>query len=80
MNFDHSSKVKELMAKLTVFMDQEIYPLEEKYHDLVANNSDRWQTPELMEELKAKAKSQGLWNLFRICAFMRNNGTCAMEF
>lgn len=64
MNFDHSSKVKELMAKLTVFMDQEIYPLEDKYHDLVANNSDRWQTPELMEALKAKAKAQGLWNLF----------------
>ena len=64
MNFDHSSKVKELMAKLTVFMDQEIYPLEDTYHDLVANNSDRWQTPELMQELKAKAKAQGLWNLF----------------
>lgn len=64
MNFDHSSKVQELMAKLTVFMDQEIYPLEDKYHDLVENNSDRWQTPELMQELKAKAKAQGLWNLF----------------
>lgn len=64
MNFDHSNEVQELMAKLSAFMDKEIYPLEDTYHDLVANNSDRWQTPEIMQELKAKAKAQGLWNLF----------------
>jgi acyl-CoA dehydrogenase len=64
MNFDHSNKVQDLVAKLSAFMDKEIYPVENKYHDLVANNSDMWQTPELMQELKAKAKAQGLWNLF----------------
>lgn len=64
MNFDHSPKVTELLTKLSTFMDKEIYPLEHTYHDAVHNNSDRWQTPELMDELKAKAKKAGLWNLF----------------
>ncbi|MFT6268408.1 MAG: acyl-CoA dehydrogenase [Alphaproteobacteria bacterium] len=64
MNFDHSSKVQELMEKLSTFMDEEIYPIENQYHDLVANSTDRWQTPEIMQSLKAKAKAQGLWNLF----------------
>lgn len=64
MNFDHSVKVQDLISKLSTFMDNEIYPLEQKYLDLVANNSDIWQTPELMEDLKTKAKEQGLWNLF----------------
>ncbi|MFT4654337.1 MAG: acyl-CoA dehydrogenase [Patiriisocius sp.] len=64
MNFEHSSKVQDLMAKLSTFMDQEIYPIEQQYHDLVANSTDRWQTPEIMQTLKAKAKAQGLWNLF----------------
>jgi acyl-CoA dehydrogenase len=64
MNFDHSPKVQELMTKLSAFMDKEIYPIESEYHDLVANNTDRWQTPAIMEGLKTKAKAQGLWNLF----------------
>jgi acyl-CoA dehydrogenase len=64
MNFDHSSKVQELMAKLSTFMDQEIYPIEAHYHDLVSGNDDRWQTPAVMQTLKEKAKAQGLWNLF----------------
>ena len=64
MNFDHSSKVNTLMAKLSAFMEQEIYPIEADYHNAVMNSPDRWQTPQLMENLKQKAKDQGLWNLF----------------
>lgn len=64
MDFDHSEKTQALMQKLTDFMHQEIYPLEDEYHQLVANNEDPWQTPELMQTLKGKAKAQGLWNLF----------------
>ena len=52
------------MQKLSEFMQQEIYPREDEYHQLVINNEDPWQTPELMQTLKAKAKAQGLWNLF----------------
>lgn len=64
MNFDHSEKVQSLMQKLSDFMDTEIYPREDEYHSLVMNNTNKWQTPALMHELKAKAKEQGLWNLF----------------
>ncbi len=64
MDFDHSEKTQALMQKLTDFMHQEIYPIEDEYHQLVANNDDPWKTPALMQTLKEKAKAQGLWNLF----------------
>lgn len=64
MNFDHSEKVKELTEKLTQFMETNIYPIEQEYHLLVMNNSNKWETPSLMHKLKEKARQQGLWNLF----------------
>tara|TARA_R110000744_G_scaffold86939_3_gene169915 strand:- start:1252 stop:2460 length:1209 start_codon:yes stop_codon:yes gene_type:complete len=62
MDFEYSDKVKELMARVTVFMDEHIYPVEAQMHQQVAENP--WSTPPLMEALKAKAKAQDLWNLF----------------
>lgn len=62
MDFEYSDKVKELIARVTVFMDEHVYPVEVLMHEQVAENP--WSTPPLMEELKAKAKAQGLWNLF----------------
>ena len=62
MDFEYSDKVKELIARVTVFMDEHVYPVEALMHEQVAENP--WSTPPLMEELKAKAKAQGLWNLF----------------
>ncbi|MGB3725602.1 MAG: acyl-CoA dehydrogenase family protein [Glaciecola sp.] len=64
MDFDHSAKTKELMDKLSAFMEQEIYPVEHHYHALISQSDDMWKTPQLMHDLKAKAKAQGLWNLF----------------
>ncbi|HUN53383.1 MAG TPA: acyl-CoA dehydrogenase family protein, partial [Candidatus Sulfotelmatobacter sp.] len=63
MHFEHSDKVKALQAKLQGFMDQHIYPNEQRYHAEVAEG-DRWQPTRLIEELKAKAREAGLWNLF----------------
>jgi acyl-CoA dehydrogenase len=63
MEFEYSDKVKALQAKLGAFMDQHIYPNEQRYKDEVAAG-DPWQPTKIMEELKVKAKAEGLWNLF----------------
>ena len=63
MDFEYSQKTKDLMARLNAFMDQHVYPNEQKFHEEVAQG-DRWQPTRIMEDLKAKAKEAGLWNLF----------------
>ena len=62
MNFDHSSKVKDLQQRLVAFMDEHIYPNEARYHHEIDQN--RWQPVKVIEELKPKARAAGLWNLF----------------
>lgn len=62
MDFNHSDKVQALLAQLSSFMDEHIYPAEALFHQQVAAN--RWTTPPIMQSLKAKAKAEGLWNLF----------------
>ncbi|WP_286267808.1 acyl-CoA dehydrogenase family protein [Thalassotalea atypica] len=62
MNFEYSDKVKDLLTRVCAFMDEYVYPNEQAMHEQVAN--DPWNTPPLMQELKAIAKEQGLWNLF----------------
>ncbi|MGI8989700.1 MAG: acyl-CoA dehydrogenase [Bryobacteraceae bacterium] len=63
MNFDHSPKVKELQARLLGFMDEHIYPNEKRFHERIARG-DRWKPSPVIEELKPKARTAGLWNLF----------------
>src|SRR5215472_5213784 len=63
MDFEPSAKVKELQKRLQQFMDEHIYPGESTYWEQV-NAADRWRTPPIMEEWKAKARAAGLWNLF----------------
>lgn len=62
MNFEYSEKVKTLQAKLLHFMEQHIYPIENEYREFTSKN--RWQLFPGMEPLKARAKAEGLWNLF----------------
>ncbi len=64
MNFDYTEKTKNNIEKLQAFMDEHIYPNEAIYHDLVHQSENPWVTPQLMHDLKAKAKEAGLWNLF----------------
>jgi acyl-CoA dehydrogenase len=64
MDFDHSPKVNDLLARLRAFMSESVYPNERVYFDQVAASADRWTSPPIMEALKAKAKTAGLWNLF----------------
>jgi acyl-CoA dehydrogenase len=63
MEFAYSDKVAALQDKLRDFMDRHIYPNEARHaHEI--ETGDRWQPTALMEELKEKARLEGLWNLF----------------
>jgi acyl-CoA dehydrogenase len=67
MDFSHSDKVRELQERLTQFMDKHVYPAEHAYHkELEANRraGNPWQVTKTLEDLKKKAKAEGLWNLF----------------
>src|SRR5471032_2738433 len=63
MDFAYSPKVQELRERVTAFMDAYVYPAEPVFEQQVAEG-DRWQPTAIMEELKLKAKAEGLWNLF----------------
>ena len=62
--FEHSDKTKDLIARVKAFMDEHIYPNGHRYHEEVNAGDDRWQPTQVVEEMKAKAKAAGLWNLF----------------
>ncbi|MEH7334445.1 acyl-CoA dehydrogenase [Neobacillus drentensis] len=64
MNFTYSEKVQELQKKLNDFMEEYIYPNEKVYHEQIDKNAPFSKVPPIMDELKEKAKQQGLWNLF----------------
>jgi acyl-CoA dehydrogenase len=64
MNFDYSEKTRDLIAKVEAFMDEHIYPVEDERHEFVEAPEHLWQEWPGLEPLKAKAKAQGLWNLF----------------
>ena len=63
MDFENSQKVKDLQEKITNFMNENVYENEDVYKKQVEEGG-RWCIPEIMETLKVKAKSEGLWNLF----------------
>ena len=67
MEFQHTDKVKDLLERVTKFMDDHVYEGEKVYADQMTefrNQGNPWQVPPVLDELKAKAKAEGLWNLF----------------
>lgn len=64
MDFEHSDKVKKLIDQMTRFMEAHVYPAENVYAEQVHASGNKHFHPPIMEELKARAKSEGLWNLF----------------
>lgn len=65
MNFSYSEKVEKLQEQVTQFMEEYIYPNESVFRKQQEEQGDRWnQIPPILDELKAKAKEKGLWNLF----------------
>jgi acyl-CoA dehydrogenase len=64
LHFEHSDKVRSLLAKLESFMDEHIYPIEKEYWAFVRDQDNLWREWPKMAELKRKAFQEGLWNLF----------------
>lgn len=64
MNFEYSSKTQDLRQKLIDFMEREVYPREREMSAFRNNPATHWQHWEPLEDLKEKARSAGLWNLF----------------
>jgi alkylation response protein AidB-like acyl-CoA dehydrogenase len=63
MNFEFSDKTKDYIRRVSDFMDKHIYPNVETFEKQHAAG-DRWVTPQIVHDLKALAKKEGLWNLF----------------
>jgi acyl-CoA dehydrogenase len=67
MDFAYSPRTQEMQSKLLRFMDDHIYPAEARYSAEIEANTQagkRWTPLQTIEELKVKARAQGLWNLF----------------
>jgi len=62
--YEFSEKSRQYQAQLKAFMDEHIYPNEHAYEEQLANSPSRFAALPLMDELKAKAREAGLWNLF----------------
>jgi len=62
MNIEPSAKTKELQQRLQKFMDAHVYPNEHRFEEETAR--ERWKPTRIVEELKVKARNEGLWNLF----------------
>src|SRR5262245_35863807 len=64
MEFEFSARTKMYQEQLVDFMSKHVYPSEQAFVDQLSAQPSRWQVPPIMEELKAKARERGLWNLF----------------
>jgi acyl-CoA dehydrogenase len=64
MEFEFSKKTKMYQEQLADFMNKHVYPNEQAFVDQLNAQPTRWQVPPILEELKAKARERGLWNLF----------------
>jgi len=63
MDFELGSRAKELQARVAAFMAAHVYPNEHLYGEQ-AQGAARYRTPQIVQDLKKKAKAEGLWNLF----------------
>ncbi|MGF6113402.1 acyl-CoA dehydrogenase family protein [Pseudomonas frederiksbergensis] len=69
MYFETSPKGRDYLTRVKAFIKEEIEPVEASYWAEVAANCpggdwSQWKVPQILEELKTKARSQGLWNMF----------------
>ncbi|MEU4315557.1 acyl-CoA dehydrogenase family protein [Nocardia sp. NPDC024068] len=62
--FTSTDRAREYRQRLLAFMDESVYPAEPVYAGQMAEAGDPHHHPQILEDLKAEAKSRGLWNLF----------------
>src|SRR5262249_6254141 len=77
VEFAYSPKVEALRSQLDGFMEAHVYPSERVYEQQLG--SERWVQPPVMEQLKARARREGLWNLF-LPASPRGPGLSNLEY
>jgi acyl-CoA dehydrogenase len=64
MDFQPSARSLEFRERLLAFMDEHVYPAEAVYERQLRESGDPHHQPQVMEELKARARERGLWNMF----------------
>ena len=64
MDFNYSEKSLDLQKKLNKFFEEHIYPIEQAYDQEIEDSGNSLHIPDILDELKSKAKEEGLWNLF----------------
>ena len=62
--FEMTERGADYHRRVSAFMDEFVYPAEEVYEQQIEESGDPHHQPQILEDLKAKAKEQGLWNLF----------------
>ncbi len=63
MDFEYSQKTKDYAERVGAFIEENLYPNEEELEQQIEDGG-RWCVIPLLEEIKARAKADGLWNLF----------------
>jgi acyl-CoA dehydrogenase len=64
VDFNPSDRTQDLAARLERFLVEEVYPAEPVFYEQISASGDPHRHPQVMEDLKAEARSRGLWNLF----------------
>ncbi|XP_070569787.1 acyl-CoA dehydrogenase family member 11-like [Ptychodera flava] len=74
--YSKSPKGQEIHDRVKKFMAEHVYPAEEIFERELENAPTKWFIPKILEELRVKAKSEGLWNLF----YQPISGLCQLDY
>src|SRR5918995_1671855 len=80
MDFAFDATTLELRERLLAFMDEWVYPAEPRFREEVAASAGPWDTPPVIEELKARARARGLWNLFLPAVHQHGAGLTNLQY
>ena len=64
MDFELSTRARAYVDQVRAFMDEHVFPSEAVFARQLEEGPSRWSIPPVMEDLKARARRAGLWNLF----------------